>query len=78
MNAVTKLNKIIKRDVNLPFFVNVFSEEFAEIHCIFLVDMFSEYDQILLDFQAVRRVGFLKGRVRSGQVSGQDLAFNPT
>ena len=28
--------------------------------------------------QAVRRVGFLKGRVRLGQVSGQDFAFDLT
>ena len=50
MNAVIELNKIIKRDVNLLFFVNVFSEKFIEMHYAFFVDMFSEYDQILLNF----------------------------
>ena len=44
MNAVTKLNKIIKRDINLLLSVNVFSEEFAEMHYVFFIDMFSEYD----------------------------------
>lgn len=50
MNAVTKLNKVIKQDVNLPFLINVFSEKFADMHCTFLVDMFSEYDQISQNF----------------------------
>ena len=50
MNVIIKLNKIIKWDVNLLFFVNVFSEEFVEMHCAFLVDMFSKYNQIPLDF----------------------------
>ena len=59
MNAVTELNKIIKRDANLLPFINAFSEKFAEIHYPFFVDMFSEYDQISLnlcscDFTAIQ------------------------
>ena len=59
VNAVTELNKIIKRDTNLLPSVNVFSEEFTEMHYAFLVDMFSEYNQILLnpcsyDFTAIQ------------------------
>ena len=50
INVITELNKIIKKDVNLLPSVNVFSEEFAEMHCTSLVDMFFEYDQILLNF----------------------------
>ena len=50
MDAVTELNKIIKQNVNLLFSVNVFFEKFTEMHCIFFVDMFSEYNQILLNF----------------------------
>ena len=49
MNAVTELNKVIKRDANLSLFVNAFSEEFAGMHCAFFVDIFSEYNQILLN-----------------------------
>ena len=49
VNAVTKLNKVIKRDANLPPFVNAFSEKFVEMHCTSLVDMFSKYNQILLN-----------------------------
>ena len=59
MNAITELNKIIKKDVNLPPSVNAFFEEFAKMHCTFLVDMFSEYNQISLnpcsyDFTAIQ------------------------
>ena len=50
VNAATKLNKVIKKDANLLPSVNAFSEKFAEMYCISLVDMFSEYNQILLDF----------------------------
>ena len=50
MNAVTELNKVIKRNVNLLLFVNVFSEKFAEMHCTFFIDMFFEYNQISLNF----------------------------
>ena len=49
MNTITKLNKVIKKDVNLLLFVNVFSEKFAEMHYAFFIDMFSEYNQILLN-----------------------------
>ena len=50
MNAVTELNKVIKKDINLLPSVNAFSEEFAEIYYASFVDMFSEYNQILLNF----------------------------
>ena len=50
MNAVIELNKVIKKNINLLPSVNVFSKEFAEIHCTSFVDMFSEYNQIPLDF----------------------------
>ena len=49
VNAVTKLNKIIKWDVNLSPFVNAFSKKFAEMHYASFVDMFSEYNQISLN-----------------------------
>ena len=50
MNVITELNKITKKDVNLPLSMNAFSEKFAEMHYAFLVDMFSEYNQISLNF----------------------------
>ena len=49
VNAVTELNKVIKWNANLPSSVNAFSEEFAEMHYAFLIDMFSEYNQISLN-----------------------------
>ena len=49
VDAATELNKVTKRDANLPPSVDAFSEEFAEMHCTSLVDMFSEYNQIPLD-----------------------------
>ena len=49
MNTVTELNKIIKKDTNLSFFINVFSKKFTEMHYTFFIDMFSEYNQILLN-----------------------------
>ena len=50
MNTITELNKIIKRNVNLLLSINAFFEKFAEMHYAFLVNMFSGYDQILLNF----------------------------
>ena len=44
VNAVTELNNIIKKNTNLLLSINVFSKKFAEMHCTFLVDMFSEYN----------------------------------
>jgi len=48
INAAMNMNKIIIRDVNLLSDVNEFFEEFAGIIMIFLIDLFSEYDQITL------------------------------
>ncbi len=42
------MNKIIIRDVNLLSDVNEFFEEFVDMIIIFLIDLFSEYDQITL------------------------------
>ena len=49
VNAATELNKVIKRNANLSPSVDAFSEEFAEMHCTFLINMFSEYNQIPLN-----------------------------
>jgi len=48
INAAMNMNKIIIRDVNLLSDVNEFFEEFVDMIMIFLIDMFSEYDQITL------------------------------
>ncbi len=48
INAAMNMNKIIIRDVNLLSDVNEFFEEFIDIIMIFLIDLFSEYDQITL------------------------------
>jgi len=48
INAAMNMNKIIIRDVNLLSDVNEFFEEFINMIMIFLIDLFSEYDQITL------------------------------
>ena len=48
INAAMNMNKIIIRDINLLSNVNEFFEEFIDMIMIFLIDLFSEYDQITL------------------------------
>ncbi len=42
------MNKIIIRDINLLSDVNEFFKEFIDIIMIFLINLFSKYDQITL------------------------------
>ena len=42
------MNEIIIQDVNLLFNVKKFSKEFAKMCVVFLIDFFSEYDQVIL------------------------------
>ncbi len=42
------MNKIIIRDINLLSDVNEFFKKFVDMIMIFLIDLFSEYDQITL------------------------------
>ena len=48
INAAMNINKIIIRDINLLSDVNEFFKEFINIIMIFLIDLFSKYDQIIL------------------------------
>jgi len=48
INATMNMNKIIIRDINLLSDVNEFFKEFVEMIKIFLMNLFSEYDQIML------------------------------
>ncbi len=48
INAAMNINKIIIKDINLLSDVNKFFEEFINMIIIFLIDLFSEYDQITL------------------------------
>ncbi len=48
INAAININKIIIRDVNLLSDVNEFFEEFVDMIMIFLIDLFSKYNQITL------------------------------
>ncbi len=48
INAAMNMNKIIIKDVNLLSDVNEFFEEFVDMIMIFLIDLFSEYNQITL------------------------------
>ena len=47
INTILKMNRIIIRDVNF-FFVDDFSEQFADCMMIFFVNLFFDYDQIFL------------------------------
>lgn len=48
INAAMLINKVTRRDANLPLDVNEFAKEFASIAICSLVDLFSGYDQISL------------------------------
>ncbi len=48
INAAMNMNKIIIRDINLFSDVNEFFKEFVDMIMIFLIDLFSEYNQITL------------------------------
>ena len=48
INVEMNINEVIIRDVNLSFNVEEFVKEFAKMCVAFLIDFFSEYDQIIL------------------------------
>ncbi len=48
INVIININKIIIKNVNLLSDVNKFFKEFINIIMIFLIELFSEYDQITL------------------------------
>jgi hypothetical protein len=49
VNVALKMNKVIIRDVNLSSSMNEFFENFAECVMTFLMNFFSEYDQMTLN-----------------------------
>ena len=52
INSIIYLNIIIKRDVNLLLLINEFIKEFTNYYIISLVDLYSNYNQILLYFKS--------------------------
>ena len=42
------MNEIIIRNINMPFNIKEFSKEFAKIYVVFLINVFFEYDQMIL------------------------------
>ena len=48
INIAMSMNEVIIRDANLLFNVEKFSKEFTRMCVAFLIDFFSEYDQIIL------------------------------
>ncbi len=48
INAAMNMIKIIIKDVDLSSDVNEFFKEFIDMIMISLIDLFSEYDQIML------------------------------
>ena len=49
INSVTHMNVVTRRDTNLPPLVDEFVDEFTRCYIISLVDLYSRYNQILLD-----------------------------
>ena len=52
INIVMKINAVTLRDVNIPLFIDEFSEEFAGYIYILLVDFFSGYNQLMLNVRS--------------------------
>ena len=48
INVAMNMNGVIIRDVNLPSNVEEFLKEFAEMCVAFLINLFFEYDQVIL------------------------------
>ena len=48
INVIMNMNKMIIRDVNLPFNVEKFLKKFADMLITSLIDFFSDYNQITL------------------------------
>jgi hypothetical protein len=46
------LNIVIRRDANLLLFINKFTDEFIGYYIISLIDLYSDYNQILLYFKS--------------------------
>ena len=51
INSITYLNIIIRRDVNLLSLINEFIKEFTDCYIINLIDLYFNYNQILLYFK---------------------------
>ena len=51
INSITYLNIITKRDINLLLLINEFIKEFIDYYIISLIDLYFNYNQILLYFK---------------------------
>ena len=49
INTAVFLNKILIKNANLPLSANEFLEDFSGIAIMSVIDLFSGYDQVLLD-----------------------------
>ncbi len=49
INIIIEINRVIVRDINLPPSINEFFEEFIKYIIAFLIDFFSDYNQIKLN-----------------------------
>ena len=49
VNITIKINRVIIRDANLPSSIDEFFEKFVRYVIAFLIDFFSDYDQIEFD-----------------------------
>lgn len=51
INAMLDMNKVTIQDVNFFFSVDKFSKDFADCMIVFLINFFSEYNQVSLAIQ---------------------------
>ena len=48
INVAMNINRVMIRNINLPSNIKEFLKEFKKICVVFLINFFSEYDQIIL------------------------------
>ena len=58
INAAVFLNKVLIKDANLPPSADKFSEDFSGMTIVSVVDLFSGYDQVLLDLVSRDLIAF--------------------
>jgi hypothetical protein len=59
VNHAAEFNRHIIRDANMPPNVDIFLEEFAGCAVAFLIDFFSGYDHVKLDFKCRDMIVFI-------------------
>jgi hypothetical protein len=59
INHAAELNKHTIRDANMPLNINIFLEKFAGCAVTSLINFFSDYDHVKLDFKCRNMTAFI-------------------